>query len=64
MTEQDVGKYYCQVWANNMRTQSDRANLHYAGNVLDRSLARCDNYTELILINTLLTFSQVTLVMH
>ena len=31
VTEQDVGKYYCQVWANNMRTQSDRANLHYVG---------------------------------
>ena len=34
VTEQDVGKYYCQVWANNMRTQSDRANLYYAGIVL------------------------------
>ena len=34
VTEQDVGKYYCQVWANNMRAQSDRANLYYAGNVL------------------------------
>ena len=34
VTEQDVGKYYCQVWANNMRTQSDRATIYYAGNVL------------------------------
>ena len=34
VTEQDVGKYYCQIWANNMRTQTDRANLHYAGNIL------------------------------
>ena len=32
VTEQDVGGYYCQVWANNIRTQSDRANLYYAGN--------------------------------
>ena len=31
VTEQDAGKYYCQVWANNIRTQSDRANLYYAG---------------------------------
>ena len=34
VTEQDVGKYYCQVWANNMRTQSDRATLYYAGNII------------------------------
>ena len=33
VTEQDAGKYYCQVWANNMRAQSDRANLYYAGNI-------------------------------
>ena len=62
--EQDVGKYYCQVWANNMRAQSERANLYYAGIVLDRFLARCDDYIELKLINLVLTFSQVTLVMH
>ena len=36
VTEQDVGKYYCQLWANNMRTQSDQANLYYAGIVLDK----------------------------
>ena len=34
VTEQDVGKYYCQVWANDMRAQSHRANLYHAGNVL------------------------------
>ena len=34
VTEQDVGKYYCQVWANDMRVQSDRANLYYSGNML------------------------------
>ena len=34
VTEQDVGKYYCQVWANNMRAESDRANLDHAGKVL------------------------------
>ena len=33
VTEQDAGKYYCQVWANHIRVQSDRANLYYAGNV-------------------------------
>ena len=32
VTEQDVGKYYCQVWTDNMRTQSDRASLYFAGN--------------------------------
>ena len=31
VTEQDIGEYYCQMWANNIRTQSDRANLYYAG---------------------------------
>ena len=31
VTEQDVGKYYCQVWVDNMRTQSDRASLYFAG---------------------------------
>ena len=32
VTEQDVGKYYCQVWANNIGSQSERANLYYSGN--------------------------------
>ena len=31
VTEQDVGKYYCQVWANHIGSQSKRANLHYSG---------------------------------
>ena len=31
VTEQDVGKYYCQVWANDIRKQSEQANLYYAG---------------------------------
>ena len=36
VTKQDAGKYYCQVWANDMRVQSGRANLYYAGIVLDK----------------------------
>ena len=31
ITEQDVGKYYCQVWTSNLGTQSDQANLLYSG---------------------------------
>ena len=30
-TEQDAGKYYCQVWANHLGTQSEKANLYYPG---------------------------------
>ena len=31
VTQQDAGKYYCQVWANNLGAQSERANLYYPG---------------------------------
>ena len=31
VTEEDVGKYYCQVWTSNLGTQSDPANLFYSG---------------------------------
>ena len=31
VTEEDVGKYHCQVWANNYGIKSDKAVLHYAG---------------------------------
>ena len=31
VTEEDVGKYYCQVWANNIGSQSERAHLYYSG---------------------------------
>ena len=31
VTKQDVGKYYCQVWANNVGVRSEKANLYYSG---------------------------------
>ena len=31
VTKQDVGKYYCQVWANNVGVRSKKANLYYSG---------------------------------
>ena len=31
VTKQDVGKYYCQVWTNNIGTRSKKANLYYSG---------------------------------
>ena len=31
VTKQDVGKYYCQVWTNNIGTRSKEANLYYSG---------------------------------
>ena len=31
VTEADVGKYYCQVWANNIGVRSKTANLYYSG---------------------------------
>ena len=31
VTEEDVGKYYCQVWANNIGVRSITANLYYSG---------------------------------
>ena len=33
VTEEDVGKYQCQVWANNFGVKSEIAVLHYAGTV-------------------------------
>ena len=30
-TKQDVGKYYCQVWANDVGVRSKKANLYYSG---------------------------------
>ena len=31
VTEQDVGKYYCLVWASNRGLRSESANLYYSG---------------------------------
>ena len=31
VTEEDVGKYYCQVWANNRGLRSEKADLYYSG---------------------------------
>ena len=31
VTEEDVGKYYCLVWANNRGLRSESANLYYSG---------------------------------
>ena len=31
VTEEDAGKYYCQVWANHLGSQSKKANLFYSG---------------------------------
>ena len=34
VTEEDVGEYKCQVWANNMQVNSEKANLFYSGIVM------------------------------
>ena len=34
VTEEDVGKYSCQVWANNFGVKSNKAVLHYAGSYI------------------------------
>ena len=31
VTEEDVGEYKCQVWANNMQVDSEKADLYYSG---------------------------------
>ena len=31
VTEQDIGKYYCRVWANNIGVVSKRADLYLSG---------------------------------
>ena len=31
VTEDDVGKYYCQIWANNIGVRSETAHLYYSG---------------------------------
>ena len=31
VTEEDVGKYHCQVWANDIGVKSDDGFLHFAG---------------------------------
>ena len=31
VTEEDVDKYYCQVWANNIGVRSTKADLYYSG---------------------------------
>lgn len=31
VTEEDIGKYYCYVWVNNIRVKSENANLYYSG---------------------------------
>ena len=32
VTEEDLGKYYCQVWANNIGVNSEVSSLYYSGN--------------------------------
>ena len=34
VTEEDVGKYYCQVWANGFGVKSDPATLHLSGMII------------------------------
>ena len=34
VTEEDVGKYHCQVWANKIGIRSGKAVLHYAGSCI------------------------------
>ena len=34
VTEQDVGKYYCQAWTYNFGTQSKQVNLYYSGIIM------------------------------
>ena len=34
VTEEDVGNYHCQVWANNIGVRSGKAVLHYAGSYI------------------------------
>ena len=31
VTEEDVGEYNCNVWANGMQVKSEKANLYYSG---------------------------------
>ena len=31
VTEEDIGKYYCQIWANNIGVRSEAAHLYYSG---------------------------------
>ena len=33
VTEEDVGKYHCQVWANNIGVKSKSATLYLSGTV-------------------------------
>ena len=33
VTEEDIGKYYCQVWANNIGVKSKSATLYLSGTV-------------------------------
>lgn len=35
VTEQDVGKYYCQAWTYNFGTQSKQAHLYYSGIMIE-----------------------------
>ena len=35
VTEQDIGKYYCQAWTYNLGTQSEQANLFYSGIIIE-----------------------------
>ena len=35
VTEEDIGEYYCQVWANNIEVRSISANLHLSGNYIE-----------------------------
>ena len=34
VTEEDIGKYYCLLWANNIGLRSNMANLYYPGMIV------------------------------
>ena len=38
VTEEDAGKYYCQVWANHLGSRSKKANLFYSGIIVVLSI--------------------------
>ena len=41
VTEEDVGKYYCQVWANNIGVKSKPATLYLSGTVYSYRTYAC-----------------------
>ena len=41
VTEEDVGKYCCHVWANNIAVKSNKAHLYYSGTCVSTYVAVC-----------------------